>query len=161
MPLAVSPPAVPQPREAVYGVGRIDASGRVADRSVIEALGWSCGDRLTITASDGFVVARRDPHGMVILPARAYLSIPSVLRRRCGLRPRRHGFAARLPRPGRDRRLPDSSRGPRAARARASFRRRRSHAMSNATVTDSGAAQQAAIEAALLVLEKMGLSPPT
>jgi hypothetical protein len=33
--------------------------------------------------------------------------------------------------------------------------------MSNATVTDSGAAQQAAIEAALLVLEKMGLSPPT
>jgi bifunctional DNA-binding transcriptional regulator/antitoxin component of YhaV-PrlF toxin-antitoxin module len=78
---------MPQPSDAVYEADRIDASGRVADRSVIEALGWSCGDRLTITASDGFVVARRDPHGMVILPARAYLSIPSVLRRRCGLRP--------------------------------------------------------------------------
>jgi hypothetical protein len=87
MPLAVLPPALSRPRDAVYGTGRIDASGRVADRAVTDALGWQAGDRLTISASDGFVVARRDPHGMVILPARAYLAIPSVLRQRCGLRP--------------------------------------------------------------------------
>jgi hypothetical protein len=87
MPLAVLPPALPRPRYAVYGVGRIDASGRVADRAVTDALGWGCGDRLTITASDGVVVARRDSHGMVTLAARSYLAIPSALRRRCGLRP--------------------------------------------------------------------------
>jgi hypothetical protein len=87
MPLAVPPPALSRPRDAVYGTGRIDASGRVAYRAVTDALGWGCGDRLTITASDGVVVARRDPHGMVTLAARSYLTIPSALRRRCGLRP--------------------------------------------------------------------------
>jgi hypothetical protein len=87
MPLAVSLPALSLPCDAVYGVGRIDASGRVADRAVTDALGWTCGDRLTITAADGVVVARRDPHGMVTLAARSYLAIPSSLRRRCGLRP--------------------------------------------------------------------------
>jgi hypothetical protein len=87
MPLAVLPPALPRPRDAVYGVGRIDAFGRVADRAVTEALGWRCGDRLTITASEGVVIARRDPHGMVTLPAFSYLAIPSTLRCRCGLCP--------------------------------------------------------------------------
>jgi bifunctional DNA-binding transcriptional regulator/antitoxin component of YhaV-PrlF toxin-antitoxin module len=86
MPLAVLPSALPGRRDAVYGTGRIDASGRVADRAVTDALGWGRGDRLTITASDGVVVARRDPHGMVTLAARSYLAIPSALRRRCGLR---------------------------------------------------------------------------
>jgi len=34
----------------VYGFGRIDASGRVAHRATIAALGWRGGDRLTLTA---------------------------------------------------------------------------------------------------------------
>jgi hypothetical protein len=42
MPLA-SPPGRP---DVVYGFGRIDASGRVADRVTIAALGWRGGDRL-------------------------------------------------------------------------------------------------------------------
>jgi hypothetical protein len=81
MPLATWLPTVPEPRDAVYGTGRIDASGRVADRAVTETLGWGSGDRVTITASDGVVIARRDPQGMVTLPARACLAIPSTLRR--------------------------------------------------------------------------------
>ena len=32
------------------------------------------------------MTARRDPHGMIIVPARACLASPAVLRRRCGLR---------------------------------------------------------------------------
>src|ERR1039457_7232565 len=47
MPLA-SPPDRPG---VVYGFGRIDASGRVADRVTIAALGWRGGDRLTGTAA--------------------------------------------------------------------------------------------------------------
>lgn len=46
MPLA-SPPGRP---DVAYGFGRIDASGRVADRAIIVALGWGGGDRLTLTA---------------------------------------------------------------------------------------------------------------
>lgn len=63
-----------------------DASGRVSDRAAICALGWRGGDRFTLTASAGVVVARRDNSGMAALPPREYLVIPAVLRRRCGLR---------------------------------------------------------------------------
>ena len=69
----------------VYGIGRIDSSGRVADRAVIRVLGWRNGDRLTFTAQAGAVVARRDPGGMVSMPAKPYLTIPAALCRRCGL----------------------------------------------------------------------------
>jgi hypothetical protein len=33
------------------------------------------------------VIARRDPGGMVTMPAKPYVAIPAALRRRCGLRP--------------------------------------------------------------------------
>jgi len=71
----------------VYGFGRIDASGRVADRATIAALGWRGGDRLTVTAEAGVMIARRDPGGMVTVPARCAVAIPAPLRHRCGLRP--------------------------------------------------------------------------
>ena len=73
--------------DVVYGVGRIDASGRVGDRAFTSALGWRPGDRLTLTAADGVVVARRDPAGLATMPAKPYIVIPSALRRRCGLLP--------------------------------------------------------------------------
>jgi hypothetical protein len=47
----------------VYGFGRMDESGRVADRAMTSALGWQPGDRLTLTAAAGVVIARRDPGG--------------------------------------------------------------------------------------------------
>lgn len=69
----------------VYGLGRIDASGRIADRAITRALGWRGGDRLTLVAAAGVVIARRDPAGMVTVPARPYVAIPAALRRHCGL----------------------------------------------------------------------------
>ena len=86
LPMAGPAAALSVPADVVYGTGRIDASGRVADHIVACALGWHDGDRLTLTASPGVVTARRDPRGMVAVPARACLAIPAVLRRRCGLR---------------------------------------------------------------------------
>ena len=50
------------------------------------ALGWQPGDRLTLTAAAGVVVACRDPDGMITMPSEPYLVIPAALRRRCGLR---------------------------------------------------------------------------
>jgi hypothetical protein len=73
--------------DVVDGIGRIDASDRIADRAVITALGGSGGDQLTLIADAGVVTARREPGGMVVLPARAYIAIPAALRRRCGLHP--------------------------------------------------------------------------
>jgi hypothetical protein len=73
------PPTAPQ--DMLYGFGRIDAAGRVADRAVIRALGWRCGDRLTLTADAGVVTAHRDPVGMVAMTAKPYIVIPAALRR--------------------------------------------------------------------------------
>ena len=86
LPMAGPIAALSVPAGVVYGTGRIDASGRVADQAVTCALGWREGDRLTLTAEPGVVTARRDPGGMASVPARACLAIPAVLRRRCGLR---------------------------------------------------------------------------
>ena len=93
MPLA-SPPGRP---DVVYGFGRIDASGRVADRATIAALGPRGGDRLTLTAEAGVMVARRDPGGMVTVPGRPYVVIPAALRCRCGLRAGDHVLLAASP----------------------------------------------------------------
>jgi hypothetical protein len=100
LPLARPEPVPPAPGHVVYGIGRIDASGRIADRAVTSALGWSGGDRLTLTADAGVVTARRDPGGMITLPARAYISIPAALRRRCGLRPGDRVLLAAVPAEG-------------------------------------------------------------
>jgi bifunctional DNA-binding transcriptional regulator/antitoxin component of YhaV-PrlF toxin-antitoxin module len=95
LPLA-GPPASPPP-DVVYGIGRVDASGRVADRAVTCALGWDAGDRLTLTAEAGVVVVRRDPGGMVTVPSRPCVVIPAALRHRCGLRAGDRVLLAALP----------------------------------------------------------------
>jgi bifunctional DNA-binding transcriptional regulator/antitoxin component of YhaV-PrlF toxin-antitoxin module len=68
-------------------MGRVDASGRVSDRTVMRALGWQAGDRLTVTAAGGVVIAHRDPAGLLGVTGSACLTIPAALRRRCGLEP--------------------------------------------------------------------------
>jgi len=97
LPLARPVPVPPTPADVVYGIGRIDASGRIADRAVTSALGWRGGDRLTLTADAGVVTARRDPGGMITLPGRAYIAIPAALRHRCGLQPGDRVLLAAVP----------------------------------------------------------------
>ena len=80
-----APPAAPQ--DVLYGFGRIDMAGRVADRAVISTLGWRRGDRLTLTAEAGVVTARRNPAGLVAMTAKPYIAIPAALCHRCGIRP--------------------------------------------------------------------------
>ena len=97
LPVAAVPEVPLIPDDVVYGFGRMDESGRVADRAMTGALGWQPGDRLTFTAAAGVVIARRDPAGMVTMPAKPYLVIPAALRRRCGLRPGDHVLLAASP----------------------------------------------------------------
>ena len=59
LPLTVQPLRPPAlPGDVVYGLARVDRSGRVADRTVTGALGWRGGDRLTLTAEAGVVLIR-------------------------------------------------------------------------------------------------------
>ena len=85
LPLA-DPLAVPL--DAVYGMSRIDTSGRLTSQAISHVLNWRADDRLTLTAAVGVMVARRDRHGMVTVPARCFIAIPAALQHRCGLRPR-------------------------------------------------------------------------
>ena len=85
LPLACPVPVPSAPEDVVYGIARIDSSGRICERAIIAALGWAGGDLLTFTADAGVMTARRDSGGMVTLPASGYITIPAVLRRRCGL----------------------------------------------------------------------------
>ena len=61
LPLARPAPVPSLPEDTVYGIGRIDASGRIADQSVITAMGWRGGDLLTLTADAGVVTAPSSP----------------------------------------------------------------------------------------------------
>jgi hypothetical protein len=97
LPMAVAPEVPAVPGEVVYGTGRIDESGRVGDRAMTAMLGWQPEDRLTFTAAAGVVIARRDPAGMVAMPAKPYLVIPAALRRRCGVRAGDHVLLAASP----------------------------------------------------------------
>ncbi len=97
LPVAVVPVPLAVPQDTLYGFGRIDAAGRVADRAVIRALGWRCGDRLTLTAGAGVVAAHRDPAGMAAMTAKHYIVIPAALRRRRGLRPGDRVLLAAVP----------------------------------------------------------------
>ena len=69
----------------------------MADRATIAALGWQGGDRLTLTAEAGVMIARRDPGGLITVPSRSYVVIPATLRRRCGLRAGDHVLLAASP----------------------------------------------------------------
>jgi hypothetical protein len=95
LPLARTVRSIPE--DVVYGIARIDASGRICERAIIAALGWAGGDRLTSTADAGVVTARRDPGGMVTMPASGYITIPAALRRRCGLAPGDQVLLAAVP----------------------------------------------------------------
>ena len=96
-PLPLARPVRPVPQDVAYGIARIDSSGRNCERAIIAALGWARGDRLTFTAESGVVTARRDPGGMVTLPASGYITIPAALRHRCGLEPGDQVLLAALP----------------------------------------------------------------
>ena len=95
--LPLARPVRSVPRDVVYGLARIDASGRICERAIVTALGWAGGDRVTLTTDAGVVTVRRDPGGLVTLPASAYITIPAALRRRCGLEAGDQVLLAALP----------------------------------------------------------------
>nr|WP_307813050.1 AbrB/MazE/SpoVT family DNA-binding domain-containing protein [Micromonospora veneta] len=71
----------------MYGLAAIDNSGRIADRTVIRALGWGPGTRLHIREGSGVIVVRLDRQGVftVTVTGQGHLHLPAAVRHWCGL----------------------------------------------------------------------------
>jgi hypothetical protein len=82
-------PIVPTLRtsSAVYGLAAVDCRGRVADRAVVHALGWTPGTRLDIHETRGLLVIRADPRGVFSVTTQGHLRLPAPVRHCCGLLP--------------------------------------------------------------------------
>ncbi|MBB5908258.1 hypothetical protein [Actinoalloteichus hymeniacidonis] len=66
-------------------MGAVDSRGRVADRSVLRALGWVAGTRIELCARDGLVVVERSASAVLLITVQGHLRLPAVIRHRVGL----------------------------------------------------------------------------
>jgi bifunctional DNA-binding transcriptional regulator/antitoxin component of YhaV-PrlF toxin-antitoxin module len=71
---------LPRETSMLHGIGRVDSSGRVADREIIEALHWRPGDRLEIVLMPSAIVIRACPDGPPPVPQRPSIVIPRPAR---------------------------------------------------------------------------------
>jgi hypothetical protein len=69
----------------VYGLSALDDRGRLADRAVMRALGWSAGLRLDIRDARGLLVVYPHNHGEFQITCQGHLRLPALIRHRCGL----------------------------------------------------------------------------
>ena len=54
----------------LYGVGRVDASGRVSNRDIVRALGWRPGDKLEVIPAPGGIVIASSLDGLLSVPVK-------------------------------------------------------------------------------------------
>ncbi len=82
-------PTLPTPRTSsvVYGLAAVDCRGRVADHTVVTALGWVPGTRLDIRETQRLLVIRTDTHGVFSVTKQGHLRLPATVRHCCGLLP--------------------------------------------------------------------------
>lgn len=66
-------------------IASVDGRGRVAEQSVVRALGWGEGERLDVRVVSGAIMVRADPGGVFALARRCHVPIPAAVRRWCGL----------------------------------------------------------------------------
>lgn len=69
----------------VYGLSALDDRGRLADRVVMRALGWSAGLRLDIGEKAGILTVLTAPDGAYQVTNQGHLRLPAPLRHKCGL----------------------------------------------------------------------------
>jgi hypothetical protein len=75
----------PRATDTVYALSAVDKSGRVADRSIVRALGWIPGTRLDIREQAGIIVVRAARDGVHCVDDRGHLHLPLAVRRWCHL----------------------------------------------------------------------------
>lgn len=70
----------PRASSLFYGIGELDASGRVSDRSAVWTLGWRPRTRVDMTVASGTAVVRAHPDGVFSLTGRGHVLIPAAVR---------------------------------------------------------------------------------
>ena len=80
-------PAFARVVDIAYVVSAVDKSGRVADRTVVRAMGWAPGTRLGIRERGGTIVVAPAVDGVHRIDDRGYLLLPAAVRRWCHLTP--------------------------------------------------------------------------
>lgn len=78
-------PRLPRDGSMLYGIARVDTSGRVAHREISLAMGWSPDDRLDVSVTTSAIILRQSPDGMLKAPRVPYIAIPANARHRCGI----------------------------------------------------------------------------
>lgn len=71
----------------LVGMARIDRSGRLHERRLLQALSWIRGQPLALDVSHGLIVVRPTPTGPHVLDHRGALHLPAATRHMCGINP--------------------------------------------------------------------------
>jgi hypothetical protein len=71
---------LPRETSMLYGIGRVDVSGRVVNREIIQALHWQPGDRLETVLTPAAIVIRACLDGLLRVPRRPCIVIPRPAR---------------------------------------------------------------------------------
>jgi bifunctional DNA-binding transcriptional regulator/antitoxin component of YhaV-PrlF toxin-antitoxin module len=81
----------------LYGVGPVDASGRVKNSDIVRALGWRPGDKLEVVPGLGGIVIFLSPGGPFTVPVKPCIMIPAAARRIHDIQPGDHVLLAAAP----------------------------------------------------------------
>jgi len=81
----------------LYGVGPVDASGRVNNSDIVRALGWQPGDKLDVIPGLGGIVIFSSPDGLFTVPLKPCIVIPVAARRIHNIQPGDHVLLAAAP----------------------------------------------------------------
>jgi hypothetical protein len=84
-PLPLAPLAPRPDTTAVYGLAAVDSTGRVVDRAITQALGWTPGTRMHIRINGGLIVVDADPHGVFAMSGQGHVRLPARVRHWCRL----------------------------------------------------------------------------
>jgi hypothetical protein len=88
-------PVLPSPRlptdagpdAALLDMARLDRSGRVHARPLLDALGWHAGHRVDIAMVAGVLVIGSTPCGLHVVGGRGVVALPAAARSMCGIEP--------------------------------------------------------------------------
>jgi bifunctional DNA-binding transcriptional regulator/antitoxin component of YhaV-PrlF toxin-antitoxin module len=78
-------PILDQPAQVQLGMARLDWSGRLHQRALLQTLGWEPGDTLELTVIDAAILITASPTGLHTLGPGMELTIPAAARRLCGI----------------------------------------------------------------------------
>lgn len=77
------------PDAALLDLARLDRSGRVHARPLLDALTWTAGHRVDIAVVAGVLVVASAPGGLHVVGTRGVLTLPAAARSMCGIEPGR------------------------------------------------------------------------